>query len=213
MNSLANALEAAFDGMAPELLEIYKDLHRHPELSMQEHRTAGIAADYIEKLGYTVTREVGVTGVVGVLRNGDGPMVMLRGDKDALPMAEDTGLPYASQATATDADGQQVSVAHSCGHDLHVTWLMGAAKPASASEDFSVFGRRWNVPYVFWFVGGTDPQRYLSAKREGTLNAIPSNHSPRFAPVLEPTLKVGLQAMLSAASAWLCAGDGKSGRS
>lgn len=122
MNPLTSALEASFDGMGPELLEIYKDLHRHPELSMQEQRTAGIAADYMEKLGYAVTREVGVTGVVGLLRNGDGPTVMLRGDMDALPMAEDTGLPYASQVTTTDTDGQQVGVAHSCGHDLHVTW-------------------------------------------------------------------------------------------
>ena len=107
MNPLTSALEASFDGMAPELLEIYKDLHRHPELSMQERRTAGIAADYIEKLGYEVTRGVGVTGVVGLLRNGDGPTVMLRADMDALPMAENTGLPYASTVTATDADGQQ----------------------------------------------------------------------------------------------------------
>ena len=403
--------------MAPELLEIYKDLHRHPELSMQEQRTAGVAADYIEKLGYAVTRAVGVTGVVGLLRNGDGPTVMLRGDMDALPMAEDTGLPYASEVTATDIDGQQVAVAHSCGHDLHVTWLLGAARvmaesrdawqgtamlvfqpgeevaegarhmvqdwdgtglprpdvilgqhvmvgpagtvgyrsgvilsagdslkvklfgrgshgsqpqtsidpvimaasttlrlqtivsreispqdsavltigslqagtkeniipddatiklnmrtydedvrdhmlravvricraeceasnapkppefttlssypltdndptatervvaafkaqfgdsayeaaPAAASEDFSVFGRTWDVPYVFWFVGGTDPQVYAKAKQERQLNAIPSNHSPRFAPVLDPTLRTGLQAMLSAASAWLCA--------
>jgi amidohydrolase len=421
MNPLTSALEASFAGMAPELLEIYEDLHRHPELSMQERRTAGIAADYIEKLGYAVTRAVGVTGVVGLLRNGDGPTVMLRGDMDALPMAEDTGLPYASQAKATDTDGQQVGVAHSCGHDLHVTWLLGAArvlaesreawqgtamvvfqpgeevaegarrmvedwdraglphpdvilgqhvmvgpagtvsyrsgvilsagdslkvklfgrgshgsqpqtsidpvimaasttlrlqtivsrevspfdsavltvgslqagtkeniipddatiklnmrtynedvrdhmlkavkriccaeceasnaprppefttlssypltdndrhatervidafngqfgddayetKPAGASEDFSVFGRTWNVPYVFWFVGGTDPQVYAKAKQERRLNTIPSNHSPRFAPVLDPTLRTGLQAMLSAASAWLCAPVGR----
>jgi metal-dependent amidase/aminoacylase/carboxypeptidase family protein len=79
------------------------------------------------------------------------------------------------------------------------------ATPAAASEDFSVFGRTWDVPYVFWFVGGTDPQVYAKAKQERQLNAIPSNHSPRFAPVLDPTLLTGLQAMLSAASAWLCA--------
>ena len=121
MNALTAALESRYEGMAPRLLEIYRDLHRYPELSMQEQRTAGIAADYIEKLGYEVTRGVGVTGVVGVLRNGDGPTVMLRADMDALPMVEDTGLPYASTATATDADGQTVGVAHSCGHDLHVT--------------------------------------------------------------------------------------------
>jgi hippurate hydrolase len=423
MNPLAHALDASFDRLGPELLGIYKDLHSHPELSMQEQRTAGIAAEYIEKLGYAVTRAVGVTGVVGVLRNGDGPTVMLRGDMDALPMIEDTGLPYASLVTATDADGQQVGVAHSCGHDLHVTWLMGAArvladardawrgtalvvfqpgeevaqganamvqdwdaaglphpdivlgqhvmvgpagtvsyragvilsagdslqvkrfgrgshgsqpqtsidpvvmaastvlrlqtivsrevsplesavltvgalqagtkeniipddatiklnmrtydegvrdhmlkaikriccaecaasdapkppefttlnsypmtdndgaatqrvaeafstlfgdsayegKPAAASEDFSVFGRTWGVPYVFWFVGGNDPQVYAKAKEQGKLNMIPSNHSPRFAPVLQPTLKVGLQAMLSAASAWLCAPAGEAG--
>jgi hypothetical protein len=135
MNPLAHALDASFDRLGPELLGIYKDLHSHPELSMQEQRTAGIAAEYIEKLGYAVTRAVGVTGVVGVLRNGDGPTVMLRGDMDALPMIEDTGLPYASLVTATDADGQQVGVAHSCGHDLHVTWLMGAARVLADARD------------------------------------------------------------------------------
>lgn len=80
----------------------------------------------------------------------------------------------------------------------------GEARPASASEDFSVFGRSWGVPYVFWFVGGTDPETYEAARRDGTVRQIPSNHSPRFAPVLDPTLKTGLQAMLAAASAWLC---------
>lgn len=78
MNPLTQALEPRFESMAPELLAIYEDLHRNPELSMQEHRSAGIAADFIEKLGYEVTRGVGVTGVVGVLRNGEGPAVMLR---------------------------------------------------------------------------------------------------------------------------------------
>jgi hippurate hydrolase len=77
-------------------------------------------------------------------------------------------------------------------------------RPAAASEDFSVFGRRWNVPYVFWIVGGTDPQVYAKAKAENTLNLIPSNHSPKYAPTLEPTLKTGLLAMLCAAAAWLC---------
>jgi hippurate hydrolase len=76
--------------------------------------------------------------------------------------------------------------------------------PRSASEDFSLFGRAWEVPYVFWFVGGTDPQVHARAQAEGTLHRLPSNHSPRFAPVLEPTLEVGLQAMLTAASVWLC---------
>ena len=78
------------------------------------------------------------------------------------------------------------------------------AAPAGASEDFSVFGRTWNVPYEFWFVGGTDPALYEQAVRDRKLNSIPSNHSPKFAPVLKPTLATGLQAMLTAASVWLC---------
>ena len=408
MNPLTQALEPRFDTMAPELRALYEDFHRHPELSMQEQRSAGICADWLERHGYAVTRNVGVTGVVGVLRNGEGPTVLLRADMDALPMDEDTGLPYASEVPG---------VAHSCGHDLHMVWLMGAVrvlaeardawrgtvlavfqpgeevaqgasamvadwdqaglprpdvvlgqhvmvgaagtvtyrpgvilsagdslqvtlfgrgahgsqpqlsvdpvvmaasavlrlqtivarevgpldsavltvgslqagtkeniipeqatlklnmrtydegvrehmlgavkriccaesdasaapkppeftvlgsypltsndpdatacivdafhaqfgdkalegKPAAASEDFSVFGRTWDVPYVFWFVGGTDPATYEAARREGTVRQIPSNHSPRFAPVLDPTLKTGLQAMLTAASPWLCA--------
>jgi hippurate hydrolase len=86
-----------------------------------------------------------------------------------------------------------------------------APHPASASEDFSVFGRTWQVPYVFWFVGGTDPQLYAKAVQEKTVNRIPSNHSPMFAPVIHPTLETGLRAMLAAASAWL-APAGRSSR-
>lgn len=421
MNALTSALEDDASELLPQLEAIYKDLHQHPELSMQETRTAGIVADCLVDAGFEVTREVGVTGVVGVLKNGEGPTVMLRADMDALPITEDTGLPYASTVRATDEDGTEVGVAHSCGHDLHVTWLMGAArllsrhrdrwkgtllavfqpgeevgrgaqsmvddgmlerfpkpdiilgqhvmvgeagtvgyrsgvilsagdslkvtlfgrgshgsqpqtsidpvimaasttmrlqtivsreiapldsavltigslqagtkeniipdeatlklnirtyddtvrdtmlsaikriccaecaasnaprepeftalsrypltrndveateavaqafeaqfeercyetKPAGASEDFSVFGRAWEVPYVFWFVGGTDPQTYREARQANRVNAIPSNHSPRFAPVIDPTLKAGLQAMLTAASVWLCREQGR----
>jgi hippurate hydrolase len=360
-----------------------------------------------------------VTGVVCVLKNGAGPTVMLRADMDALPMAENTGLPYASTVRAHDAEGHETGVAHACGHDMHVTWMIGAARilsenraawrgtlvivfqpgeetaeganamvrdwgegrfpkpdvilgqhvmvgasgtvnyrpgvtlsagdsikiklfgrgshgsqpqtsidpvimaaattmrlqtivsreiaptdpavltigslqagtkeniipddatiklnlrtfnvdtreymmksirriccaecdasgaerppefttidsypltendvaatqtvakafaeqfgdnaslapsPASASEDFSIFGRTWGVPYVFWFVGGTDPAVYAQARKDKTVNKIPSNHSPKFAPTIHPTLETGLQAMLTAASAWLCPG-------
>ena len=91
----------------PDLEAVYKDLHQHPELSMQEVRTAKVAADWIERLGYEVSREVGTTGVVGVLRNGAGPTVMLRADMDALPVTEATGLPYASTVKATDDDGSR----------------------------------------------------------------------------------------------------------
>jgi hippurate hydrolase len=416
MNALSAALASKASVVLPVLEGVYKDLHQRPELSMQEVRTAKVAADWIEQLGYEVTRGVGVTGVVGVLRNGAGPTVMLRADMDALPVTEATGLPYASTVTATDEEGRTVGVSHACGHDLHVTWLMGAARilsesrdawsgtvllvfqpgeeigrgahsmmddermarfpkpdvilgqhvmvgaagtvghrsgvilsaadslnvtlfgrgshgsqpqtsidpvimaaattlrlqtivsrelspldsavvtvgalqagtkaniiaddatmklnvrtydedvrahvlsaidricraecaasgaerppeltmldsypltvndaeasarvaqafharfgerafetpPASASEDFSVFGRRWGVPYVFWFVGGTDPAAYAEARRAKRVNELPSNHSPRFAPALHPTLETGLDAMLVAAAAWLC---------
>lgn len=416
MNALTAALEADENELLPALEAIYKDLHSHPELSMQEVRTAGLVADYLADQGFEVTRDVGVTGVVGILKNGQGPTVMLRADMDGLPVTEATGLPYASSVKARDEDGVEVGVSHACGHDMHVTWLMGAArllskhrdawkgtvlavfqpgeevgrgaqamvddgmlerfpkpdiilgqhvmvgeagtvryragvilsagdslkvrlfgrgshgsqpqtavdpvilaaattmrlqtivsreiapidsavltigslqagtkeniipdeatlklnirtydedvrgtmlsaikriccaecaasnaprdpefttlstypltrndvestervaqafaaqfggqaletKPAGASEDFSTFGRAWKVPYVFWFVGGTDAQAYLKAKEAKKINELPSNHSPKFAPVLEPTLKTGLQAMLTAASVWLC---------
>jgi hippurate hydrolase len=418
MNALTQALSRADPGLLDRLEALYKDIHQHPELSMQEVRTAGIVADAMQALGYEVTRQVGVTGVVCVLRNGAGPTVMLRADMDALPMAENTGLPYASTAKARDPDGDEVGVAHSCGHDMHVTWLVGAAEilsknrdawsgtllvvfqpgeetaeganamvrdwsesrfpkpdvilgqhvmvgpagtvtyrpgvtlsagdslkirlfgrgshgsqpqtsidpvimaaatvlrlqtivsrevaptdpavltigslqagtkeniipdeatiklnmrtfnedtreymlksirriccaecdasgaqrppefttinsypltendigatntvarafdeefgeratlaanPAAASEDFGIFGRTWHVPSMFWFVGGTNPEVYAKAVRDKAVNRIPSNHSPMFAPQIHPTLETGLQAMLAAAGAWLCA--------
>jgi amidohydrolase len=114
--------------LVPELEALYKDVHAHPELSMQETRTAGLAADCLRAVGYEVTTGVGKTGVVGLLRNGAGPTVMLRADMDALPIQEATGLPYASKATATDREGNTVPVSHMCGHDMHVTWLAGATK-------------------------------------------------------------------------------------
>lgn len=415
MSSLVETTARDIEALLPELQAIYQDLHEHPELSMAEFRTAAMVAERIENLGYEVTRNVGKTGVVGVLRNGAGATVMLRADMDALPVTEATGLPYASRVKAKDEDGVEVGVAHACGHDLHVTWLIGAAQllaqhrdawkgtvlavfqpgeevgrgarsmmddgmaerfpkpdivlgqhvmvgaagtvgyragtilsagdslkvklfgrgshgsqpqtsidpvimaasttmrlqtivsreiapldsavltigalqagtkeniipddatlklnvrtydedvreymlgairriccaecaasgaprdpeftalssypltvndehasgrigeafkqwfgerafetqPAGASEDFSVFGRTWGVPYVFWIVGGTDAQVYAKAKAEKKINQIPSNHSPMYAPTLHPTLRTGLEAMLCAASVWL----------
>jgi hippurate hydrolase len=123
------------DEMLPELEALYKDIHTHTELSMLETRTAGLAADHLRASGFEVTTEVGKTGVVGILRNGDGPTVMLRADMDALPIKEATGLPYASSVIATDSDGMNVPVAHSCGHDMHVTCLIGAASLFAKSRD------------------------------------------------------------------------------
>ena len=407
---------AGLGKLLPDLDSLYKDIHSHPELSMQEIRTAGVAAERLKSLGFEVTTGVGKTGVVGLLRNGEGPTVMLRADMDALPIAENTGLPYASKVTTTDATGNVVPVGHMCGHDMHVAWLVGAATllsqarsswrgtlmavfqpgeetaqgaqamiddgllnrfpmpevvlgqhvmvgpagfvagssgpitsaadslqirlfgrgahgsmpqasidpvvmaaslvlrlqtivsrevaateaavvtigvlqagtkenvipddatiklnlrtfdngvrkrvlkaierivyaeaeasgaprkpeitpldryplnvndetasnriadafrvyftpervkhtgPAPASEDFGCFGTAWQVPSVFWFVGGTDPATYAKAKSEGKLNDLPVNHSPQFAPVLHPTLEAGVEALVVGALAWL----------
>src|ERR1700719_3937953 len=123
------------EGLLPDLAEFYKDVHSHPELSMQETRTAKLAADRLRAAGYEVTTGVGKTGVVGLLRNGDGPTIMLRADMDALPVKEATGLPYASNITATDREGKTVPVMHACGHDMHVTWLVGATTLFARTRD------------------------------------------------------------------------------
>jgi hippurate hydrolase len=412
----ANNVLAGLSAILPELETLYKDVHAHPELSMQEERTAKIVASHLTGSGFEVTTGVGKTGVVGVLKNGDGPTIMLRADMDALPIRETTGLDYASKVIATDAEGNSVPVAHSCGHDMHVAWLIGVSTlfarqrdgwrgtlialfqpgeetaqgaramiddglrerfpkpevvlgqhvmvgpsgsvagsagpitsaadslqirlfgrgahgsmpqasidpvvmaaatvmrlqtivsretaasdsavvtvgvlqagtkenvipdeaiiklnvrtfdetvrkhvldaiariakaeaaasgaprepeitpldryplnvnnkeasdrvaaalrayfgtdrvrhtgPAPASEDFGCFGTAWDVPSVYWFVGGTDPNLYAKAKAEGRINELPVNHNPAFAPVVHPTLETGVEAMSVAALAWL----------
>ena len=417
----SDPISASLKKLLPDLEALYKDIHSHPELSMQETRTAGIAAKRLKDAGYEVTTGVGKTGVVGLLRNGDGPTVMLRADMDALPVKEQTGLPYASAVTTKDAAGNTVPVMHACGHDMHVTWLVGATKlfaeardawrgtlisvfqpaeetaqgaramiddnlftrfpkpdvvlgqhvmvgpagsiggrtgvitsaadsfqirmfgrgahgsmpqasidpvvmaaatvlrlqtivsreiagndaavvtigslqagtkenvipdeaiiklnvrtfdegvrkrvlaaikrivnaeaeasgapkppeitpldryalvtndaeatkrvgdafrehfsrehvvtvqPTSASEDFGSFGAEWGVPSVFWFVGGTDPDVYAKAKAAGRVHEIPTNHNPRFAPVIHPTLATGVETLLVSAKAWLSSDTG-----
>ncbi|MFE7111482.1 amidohydrolase [Streptomyces sp. NPDC057575] len=126
MTAVPTALLDGLDRELPALLDLYRDLHAHPELSHQEFRTAGIVAARLREQGWTVTEGVGGTGVVGVLTSGAGPVVLLRADMDALPVQEATGLPYASTRTATDDSGQEVPVMHACGHDMHVTCLLGA---------------------------------------------------------------------------------------
>jgi len=122
------------DGMTSDLGKFYKDLHQHPELSFQEDRTAAKVAERLRKLEYDVTTGIGGTGVVGMLRNGAGPTVLLRADMDALPVKEKTGLAYASKATGKDPDGKTVPVMHACGHDTHVTCLLGAADLLTRSQ-------------------------------------------------------------------------------
>ena len=114
--------------MPIDLEAIYTDLHQHPELSFAEHRTAAIAAENLAALGCEVTTGIAGTGVVGVVRNGAGPTVLLRADMDALPVAEATDLPYASTARGVDPTGTDVPVMHACGHDVHVTCLIGAVE-------------------------------------------------------------------------------------
>jgi amidohydrolase len=135
MGTTGERVLGGLDAIRTQLEDLYRDIHAHPELSLQERRTAGLAAGRLRAAGYEVTEGVGGTGVVGLLANGDGPTVMLRADMDALPIREATGLPYASTATARDAGGHETPVMHACGHDMHVTWLSGAADLLARSRD------------------------------------------------------------------------------
>jgi hippurate hydrolase len=115
--------------------QLYTTFHRHPELGHQELKTAATVARELAGLGFEVHTGVGTTGVLAVLANGDGPTVLMRADMDALPVAETTGLPYASSDRATDRDGNEVPVMHACGHDAHVACLLGAARLLAQAPD------------------------------------------------------------------------------
>jgi len=118
---------APLDSIYPDLETLYRDLHAGPELSLQEEKTSAKLAERFRALGYEVTERVGGFGVVAVMKNGAGPTVLVRADMDALPVEEKTGLPYASTVKATDSEGNTVPVMHACGHDVHMTSLVGAA--------------------------------------------------------------------------------------
>lgn len=128
--SLAAAaqINADVDRLYPTAETLYLDLHQHPELSLHEVETAAKIAGRLKAIGYEVTTGVGGTGVVGVLKNGDGPVVMLRTELDALPIHEETGVSYASKATTVDDSGATVSVMQACGHDLHMSALIATAE-------------------------------------------------------------------------------------
>src|SRR6266480_4078360 len=135
----------------PSLLAIYKDIHAHPELSMHEERSAAIVAKELKAAGYQVTERVGkydkasVTcfGVVGVMKNGAGPIVLVRTDLDALPVHEETGLPYASTVTTKNDEGKEVPVMHACGHDTHIAAFIGTARALAKLKD------QWHGTIVF----------------------------------------------------------------
>ena len=124
------------DQELPSLLTVYKDVHTHPELSTQEQRTSEIVAKELKAAGCEVTDHIGKYddlqqkgyGVVGVMKNGDGPVVLVRTDMDALPVQEETGLPYASTVTTKNEKGNEVHVMHACGHDVHIATFIGVAR-------------------------------------------------------------------------------------
>src|ERR1700745_2229846 len=121
------------DAELPSLLTIYKDIHTHPELSTQEQRTSALWAKELKAVGCDVTENVGkyekpnkkCYGVVGLMKNGDGPVVLVRTDLDALPVQEETGLPYASTVVTKNEKGDDVHVMHACGHDAHISMIIG----------------------------------------------------------------------------------------
>jgi len=143
------------DALYPQIRALYEDLHRHPELSLHEEKTAARMADQLRQLGFQVTTNVGGTGVVGVLKNGSGPTVMVRAELDALPVLEKTGVAYASHVTAQNDQGIEVPVMHACGHDLHMSVAIGTASLLAQNKD------RWHGTFIF--VGQPAEERIVGA--------------------------------------------------
>jgi hippurate hydrolase len=146
----ADDLRALADQELPSLIAIYRDLHAHPELSHHEERTSALLAGELRKAGYSVTEHLGryadgaaAFGIAAVLKNGAGPVVLVRTELDALPIEEKTGLPFASVARSKNAAGQDVGVMHACGHDLHMASLLGTARTLSRLKD------QWSGTLVF----------------------------------------------------------------
>jgi len=142
---------------------VYKDIHAHPELSFQENKTAALVGSKLKEFGYEVVEGIGRTGVVGILKNGDGQTVLERADMDALPVKENTGLPYASKLTAVDDAGNTVSVAHACGHDAHVTCLLGAAELLAGAP------QSWSGTYIALFQPAEEVAGGAKAMMDGGL--------------------------------------------
>ena len=156
------------DAIYPQMRVLYEDLHRNPELSLHEEKTAAKIADQLRKLGYDVTTGVGKTGVVGVLKNGPGPVVMIRAELDALPVLEKTELAYASHATTHNDQDVEVPVMHACGHDLHMSVGMGTAALLAQHRD------RWHGTFIY--VGQPAEERIQGARamlKDGLFTRFP----------------------------------------
>jgi len=195
----ANSSEATLrtlEVLLPDLEALYKDVHSHPELSMQETRTAGIAADRLRAAGYDVTVRARVLAAITRIVNAE---------------AEASGAPRKPEITTLDHyplnvnDPEASRRVVEAFRDHFGAERVRETGPAPASEDFGSFGSEWHAPSVFWFVGGTAPDLYAKAKETNRLNELPVNHSPKFAPVIHPTLRTGIEALVVATRAWLSA--------
>ena len=156
------------DAIYPQVETLYEDLHRNPELSYHEEKTAATIAEQLRKLGFAVTTGVGGTGVVGILKNGAGPTVMIRAELDALPVPEKTGLTYASHVTTHDDRGVEVPVMHACGHDLHMSIGIGTATLLAQNKN------RWHGTFIY--VGQPAEERIGGAKamlKDGLFTRFP----------------------------------------
>ena len=152
----------------PSLVSLYKELHAHPELSLHEEQTAARLAKELRTAGLEVTENVGAHGIVGVLKNGDGPVILVRTELDALPVKEQTGLPYASTVVTKDDVGADVPVMHACGHDIHMASLIGTARALSQLRD------QWSGTLVM--IGQPAEERVLGARlmlRAGLFSRFP----------------------------------------
>jgi amidohydrolase len=142
-DAIKAAIAKSIDAEIGDLEKLYVQLHSHPEIAFQEEQTSARLAQELKKLGFEVTTKVGDTGIVGVFKNGPGPTVLVRTDMDALPVTERTGVPYASKVRTRDKDGRDVGVMHACGHDIHMTCWVGAARALVQNKD------RWKGTLVF----------------------------------------------------------------
>ena len=149
-------LKADIDSLYPQIESLYTDLHRNPELSLHEEKTSAKLAEQMRKLGYDVTSNFGGFGIVAIMKNGPGPTLMIRTDMDALPVLEQTGLPYASHVTTHDDAGAEVAVMHACGHDVHMATWIGTATILAKSKDL------WHGTLMF--IGQPAEERIVGAK-------------------------------------------------